>query len=148
MERVYLLTHSRFLFEEELSEQEEIKKFLGFFSSEQKCKDAVDHYLMQAGFEKYPGGFSVEEIFANIDEYNTIVGEFKKSVFFLIHEYFDGRYEYLTEIGCYENIELANAAKEIYKYDLDLKDYPEGFRIEEYFIDHMEWEEGFITGNE
>ena len=60
----------------------------------------------------------------------------------------DGEYDYVTTMGCYSSLEKAKEAEQNYRLDPDLVDHPEGFCIDKYEIDKMEWNEGFFTWKE
>ena len=118
---------------------------LGFFSSEIKCKEAIPYYLKQPGFKDYPDDFVIEEVEADIDDFNDNGGEFESIVFYLSHEYYDGEYDYVTDLGYYSSRQLAEKALIKYQADSDLAKHPDGFCINECKIDKREWLEGFFT---
>ena len=144
MEKVYLLLH-RYFVEKCISNGKDIfeSKLLGFFSSINKCEEAITFYLEQPGFEEYPDDFVIKEVEANIDDFNDIVGEFNGKVFFLSHEWYDGEYDYISYLGYYSDYGTAKKMKEKYSVETEYLRYPEGFVIDKYVIDKRQWEEGF-----
>lgn len=147
MEVVYMLQHDRFVeIDEETGEPLCDTKLLGFFSTEEKCREAISYYNQQPGFKDHPEGFKVEEIEADVDDYNDIPGMFKGCVYFLSHEWFDGEFDYVSYLGYYSTQQNAQAAQK--KYCMDDNDYFEhqdGFVVDEYMIDQLNWMEGFCT---
>ena len=83
-----------------------------------------------------------------MDDFNEEAGEFCQYVYYLTHEWYDGEYDYVTTMGCYSSLEKAKEAEQNYRLDPDLVDHPEGFCIDKYEIDKMEWKEGFFTWKE
>lgn len=146
MDKAYKLVHKRFI---ELSADTHEKvyctKLLGFFSSPQKCKDIIDYYLQKPGFKDFPNDFQKEAVYADTDEFNNSIGEFKDSVFYLAHEYFDGEYDNVSDLGYYSTYENARKSLSKYHEKPEFKNYPDGFCIDEYKIDKPEWTDGFFT---
>ena len=149
MKVVFQLEHKRLCEMDEITREEIFNtKMLGFFSSEKKCNEAIDYYLTQPGFCEFPESFYIEEIEADLDDFNEEAGEFCQYVYYLTHEWYDGEYDYVTTMGCYSSLEKAKEAEQNYRLDPDLVDHPEGFCIDKYEIDKMEWKEGFFTWKE
>lgn len=146
MRYIYKLTHRK-LVETGVETSEKIydTKLLGFFSSRKKCKEIIPLYLEQPGFKDYPDDFCIEKIEADVDEYNEIPGEFGDYVFFVSHEWYDGEYDYISNLGYYSTLGKAEEAKEMYKRAPELIDYPDGFCIDAYKINKREWKEGFFS---
>jgi len=71
-----------------------------------------------------------------------------KSVFYLAHEWYDGEYDYITDIAVYSTLEKAEKALKRLKRHKKFKDHPEGFGIDEYEIDKDHWTEGFFIASE
>ena len=142
MRNVYELCHRRML--EDLGEEKVHEtKLLGFFSSEEKCQDAMSYYIEQPGFQQHPDAFEIFEIEADVDENNNIPGEFGNKVFYLSHEWYDGEYDYVTDVGYYSTQEKAEAALRSIQVDEEFIEHQDGFVIDEYIIDEMQWKEGF-----
>ena len=144
MRIVYRLDHKRVV--ESISETGEKvhdTKLLGFFSSEKKCKEAIRFYSGQPGFKDYLNDFVIEEIEADIDDFNDAVGEFDKDVFYLAHEYYDGEYDYVTDLGYYSTRQMAEKGLLQYKDTQEFAAYTEGFSIDKYEIDITHWTDGF-----
>lgn len=118
---------------------------LGFFSSEERCKEIIPQYLEQPGFKDYHNGFIVKRAEADVDDFNEIAGEFETSVFYLSHEYYDGEFDHISNLGYYSTKFLAEKAQIKYQVEPDLIGYQDGFCITEYEIDESEWKEGFFT---
>lgn len=149
MKCVYQLIHSRITeVDSETGEEIYTRKILGFFETEEKCEEMIRFYIQQPGFKDYPNGFSIEKCEADLNDYNDVIGDYNQYVYYLLHEWYDGEFEYWTELGCYSNIKNAEQAERYYRNDLDFKEHPEGFRIEKYLINEMEWPEGFCTSEE
>lgn len=120
-------------------------KILGFFSSEEKCKEAIQLYKSQPGFKRHLKSFFIEEVEADINCFNDIPGDFDKNVYFLSHEWYDGKYDYVSYLGYYSTKQKAEEAKKTYRTDSDFVEHPEGFEIGEFEIDEREWTEGYFT---
>jgi hypothetical protein len=149
MKTVYMLMHKRISEVNENPEENAYEtKLLGFFALEEQCKELIPHYLEQPGFKNYPEDFSIEEIEANVDDYNETPGEFEKSVFYLYHEYYDGTYDYLSQLGYYADEDSAQKALSLYQLEPEYLEYPDGFCIYEYEIGKSEWNEGFVSWSE
>lgn len=144
MQQVYILCHKRVL---EILDEEKVHetKLLGFFSSEEKCAKAIAYYITQPGFQKYPDDFEICTVEADVDEHNSIPGSFSSKVYYLSHEWYDGEYDYVTRIGYYSTPEKAEAAKCTLQNDPEFIDHPDGFCVDEYTVDEMEWKEGFCS---
>lgn len=100
------------------------------------------------GFREYPNDFVVEIIEANVNDYNEISGEFKNQVYYLSHEWYDGEYDYVSDLGYYSTRQKAEMAKSLYQFDSEFIEHQDGFEIEEYTIDIMAWKEGFVSWDE
>jgi homoserine kinase type II len=61
------------------------------------------------------------------------------------HEFEDGS-EYYKLIGVFSAIETAEEAMYALSSLPGFADYPDGFTIDKYIIDEINWKEGFITG--
>ena len=90
----------------------------------------------------------MEKIEADVNDFNDIPGEFSTHVYYLTHEWYDGEYDHVSYLGCYSSQENAEIAQAQYRSDPDLIDHPDGFVIDEYEIDKMEWTEGFCSWEE
>lgn len=142
MKVIYELLHERVV---QMVDDEKIcdTKRLGFFSTEERCKKAINYYVKKPGFNKYPDGFVMNKIEADIDDYNEILGEFDDKVYYLSHEWYDGEYDYVTNIGYYSTQCKAENAKTLMQFDEEFIEHQEGFVVDEYTINEMEWREGF-----
>lgn len=118
-------------------------KLLGFFESEKLCKEKILFYIQQPGFKDHVEGFVIEEVTADVDEYNDVPGEFKQYVYFLSHEYYDGQYDNIANIGYYSKLENAKKAEEKYMFNLEFRNHSEGFSIGQYEINQAYWKFGF-----
>ena len=67
-----------------------------------------------------------------------------KSVYYLQHEWFDGEYDYPTDIAVYSTLEKAETALKKFKKHPYFASHPEGFTISEYEINEDNWTEGFF----
>ncbi len=145
MVKVYEMVHRRTV-EIEKNTGENIcdTKLLGFFSDYKKCQDAIAYYITQPGFKEYPEDFIIEEIEADIDDYCKVSGSFEKYVYYLSHEWYDGQYDYIRDLGYYSTNAKAKYAESLYRLESDLIEHQEGFCVDEYEIDKMEWTEGFF----
>jgi ABC-type dipeptide/oligopeptide/nickel transport system permease subunit len=77
MRFVFMLQHDRFVeVDKETGELLCDTKLLGFFSSEDKCREAISHYKQQPGFKDHLEGFTFKKVEADIDDYNDIPGTF------------------------------------------------------------------------
>ena len=146
MNYVYKLTHERTL-ETELENDEKICdiKLLGFFTTDEDCKKMIPLYLKQPGFKVFPDDFVVEKVEADIDDFNEVLGDFKSSVFYLSHEWHDGRYDHVSSLGYYSSKKNAQKAMMFYQMSADFHEHIDGFCIDEYEIDKCEWAEGFFS---
>lgn len=145
MKLVYKLTHERLVeIDPKTGERITNTKLLGFFSSEDKCHEAVDYYLTQMGFKDYPDDFIIEIVEADIDDYNQASGQFGNYVYFLSHEYFDGEYDYISDLGYYSTRQKAKKAMERNLKEPDFLNHKDGFCIDKYLINEKEWQEGFF----
>lgn len=147
MRKVFELSHS-YIVEELEDETVHNTKLLGFFSSEENCIKAISYYIQQPGFKKFPDDFEIFEIEADIDDYNNIPGEFGNTVYYLSHEWYDGEYDHVTDVGYYSTQQKADAAEKLFRLEKEYVDHPEGFVIDAYTIDQMEWKEGFCSAEE
>ena len=147
MKVIYELVHERIL---QIVNEEKICdiKRLGFFSTEEICNKAINYYVKQPGFNQYPDGFVMNKIKADIDAYNEIPGEFEDKVYYLSHEWYDGEYDYVTNIGYYSTQCKAESAKTLMQFAEEFIEHQEGFIVDEYRIDEMEWKEGFYCWND
>ena len=146
MKFVYKLEHKRIAeINDDTGEKIPCTKLLGFFPSEEKCKEIIPLYLDQPGFRDYPDDFIIEKIEADVDDYNGTAGEFNASVFYLSHEYYDGVYDHISHPGYYSTQKLAEQAQQRYQLEPEFIAYPDGFCIAEYKIGKREWKEGFFA---
>lgn len=145
MKSVFLLLHKHVL-EYDLETGEAIcdTKLLGGFSSKEKCEDVIPYYLKQPGFKDWPDEFEIEEVYADMDEFSDVVGEFTDTVFYLSHEWYDGEYDYITQLGFYSSFQKAKNAESAFKKDSCFAEHPDGFEIGEIIIDKTGWTEGFV----
>ncbi len=145
MKYAYKFEHKRLMeVNKETGEKIYNTKLLGFFQSEEECKQLILEYLKQPGFIDCPNDFIVEKVEADVNEFNDIPGEFESSVFYLAHEWYDGEFDYVTDLGYYSTEELAKKAQIRYQLDTNFIEHPEGFCISKYIIGECEWKEGFI----
>jgi len=70
------------------------------------------------------------------------------TVFYLAHEWYDGEYDYVTDIAVYSTLGKAEKALCKFKNHEKFKEHPEGFSIDEYDIDEDHWTEGFFKASE
>lgn len=144
MESVYLFQHKRLIeIEPQTGEKVYDTKILGFCSTEEKCKELIPFYLQLEGFRDYPDDFFIEEVKADIDGFNDAPGEFGKYVYYLSHEYYDGEYDNITDIGYYLTQQKAEETIRNYKSEPEFLLYPDGFEIGRYEIDQTYWKYGF-----
>ena len=69
-----------------------------------------------------------------------------RSVFLLEHVAREGADdECVKTLGIYSSKDKATEAVEQYKLIAGFKDFPNGFYIDEYFLDEGQWEDGFFT---
>ena len=146
MKCVYKLQHKRYI-ETDSATQEKVfsSLLLGFFSSKSKCKNMIQYYLQKPGFNEYPNDFVFEPVYADADDYNDSVGEFDVFVFYLSHEYYNGKYDIISDLGYYSTRKSAEDSLSRYIIENENKNHPDGFCIDEYKIDNPEWLEGFFT---
>ena len=145
MNKTYMLIHKRLVEIHSDSENVYSTMLLGFFSSDIKCEEAIQYYLKKPGFKDYRDDFKIKTVYADVDDFNSIVGNFIKSVFYLSHEYNDSGYDYVSNLGFYSSEERAVAALKRYKAGDEYVNCPDGFSIDKYEIDHTEWYEGFFV---
>ena len=145
MNKTYMLIHKRLVEIHSDSENVYSTMLLGFFSSDIKCEEAIQYYLKKPGFKDYPDDFKIKTVYADVDDFNIIVENFIKSVFYLSHEYNDSGYDYVSNLGFYSSEERAVAALKRYKAGDEYVNCPDGFSIDKYEIDHTEWNEGFFV---
>lgn len=145
MNKTYMLIHKRLVEIHSDSENVYSTMLLGFFSSDIKCEEAIQYYLKKPGFKDYPDDFKIKTVYADVDDFNSIVGNFIKSVFYLSHEYNDSGYDYVSNLGFYSSEKRAVAALKRYKAGDEYVNCPDGFSIDKYEIDHTEWNEGFFV---
>ena len=144
MKYVYELNHQRLVeVIEETGEKVNNTKLLGFYSSKEKCEEVILYYLKQPGFKDFPDDFVITQVEADLNDFNDISGEFNDVVYYLTHEWYDGEYDIISDLGYYSTHEKAEIAELQYRLDPDIKDHPDGFVIDAYEIDKMEWTEGF-----
>lgn len=136
---VLMLKHSR-----KLDEDASSTILIGFYSSRKRVLDVIKKYRRVTGFCDYPDAFEVEEWEVDVDDYNEVSCDYKESIFYLSHEYYDGAmYDYLTDIGVYSSLEKAKNALRTYQKLPIFKEHSEGFVIDEYEINKDHWTEGF-----
>lgn len=145
MNKTYMLVHKRIVESHADGENIYSTMLLGFFSSKIKSKEAIQFYLNLPGYKDYPNDFKIKAVYADVDDFSSVVGNFNESVFHLSHEYSDGEYDYISDLGFYSSNEKAVAAMVRYKTKGCYIKYPQGFSIDEYRINDMEWTEGFFT---
>ena len=146
MKEVYILMHKHIIEIDKITGEEiSDDKLLGFFSPKEKCKEVIKYYLKQPGFKDYPNSFFYEIVDANIDDYNDIVGEFDKYVYYLSHEWYDGEYDYVTDMGFYTTRKKANTAEKKYRLEPEYIEHQDGFCVDEYKINELHWKEGFCS---
>ncbi len=144
MKILYMLRHIRIVGNDsEIGEEIYDTKLLGFFESEELCKEKIIFYMQKQGFKYYTHDFVIEKVIADIDEYNDISGEFGQYVYFLSHEYYDGQYDNIADIGYYSKYENAKKAEEKYMLKSEFRNHPEGFNIAQYEINQAYWKFGF-----
>ena len=146
MKILYKLEHKH-LIKTNLEIREKVydTKVLGFFSSEEHCKNMIMYYLQQPGFKDFPNGFVIEQIGANIDVFSDSDDAFDSSVFYLSHEYYDGEFDYISNLGYYSSYSLAQKKQSEYQLEPEYANCLDGFCIDEYEIDKAEWTEGFFV---
>jgi len=145
MKYAYKFEHKHLVEIDKSGEKIYSTNLLGFFSSEEKCKELIPEYLKQPGFIDYPDGFIIEKIEADVDEYNEIAREFESSVFYLSHEWYDGEFDHISHLGYYSTNEIAKKAQIRYHLDPKYIKHLDGFCIDDYKIDEKWWTEGFFT---
>lgn len=144
MRFAYKFEHKRLVeVDNETEEKTYNTKLLGFFKSEENCQELIPEYIKKPGFCDYPNDFFIEKIEANINDFNDIAGSFESSVFYLTHEWYDGEFDYVSDLGSYSTEELAIKAQVRYQLDPSFFEHPDGFCISEYVIGENEWTEGF-----
>jgi len=148
MQEVYELKHRYVLSVADDGEEVHETKQLGFFTSDEKIDEAIAQYITQSGFQKHPDDFEIYIVEADVDDYNDTPGNFDGKVYYLAHEWYDGEYDYVTDIGYYSTQEKAEAALRLYMEDEELREHPDGFSIDEYDLDKMHWTEGFCSWDE
>lgn len=47
-------------------------KMIGFFSSEEKCQQVINHYKTIEGFKEYPNDFMIEKITVDFDDFDFV----------------------------------------------------------------------------
>lgn len=67
-----------------------------------------------------------------------------KEYYLLVHEYIEGDDEHLKYIGIFSDRNKANEAIENLKTRAGFIKFPDGFSIENAFVDRGFWEEGFV----
>lgn len=149
MKSVYRLIHKNIIEIDKRTGKEICDvKLLGFFSSKEKCKEAIKYYLKKPGFKDYPNRFFYDVINANIDDYNAVVGKFDKYVYYLSHEWYDGEYDFESDLGFYSTKKKANLAEKKYRLEAEYLEHQDGFYIGKYKINEMNWKEGFLAWEE
>lgn len=132
MKSAYLIQHKRVVeIDVETGEKIHSTCLLGFFSSREKCEELISLYTQLEGFRDYPDDFIIEEVEADIDDFNDEPGEFGSYVYYLSHEWYDGEYDHITDFGYYSTGERAEKAKQQYGLEPEFAEYPEGFCITE-----------------
>lgn len=145
MKCVYELNHKRLVAViKETDEKVNNTKLLGFFSSKKRCEEAILYYLKQPGFKDFPDDFVISQVKADLNDFNDIPGEFNNVIYYLSHEWYDGEYDIISDLGYYSTYKKAEIAESQYRLEPDIKDHPDGFVIDAYEIDKMEWTEGFV----
>ena len=61
----------------------------------------------------------------------------------LTHEWYDGEYDYISDLGCYSTYENAKIAQSLYETEDEYKDHVDGFCIDEYDVNQKHWLYGF-----
>ncbi|MPM62378.1 hypothetical protein SDC9_109249 [bioreactor metagenome] len=146
MKYIYKLEHKRIVeIDDKTGEIIHSTILIGFFSSKGRCEEIILQYLEQPGFKDYPDDFIIKRITADVDDFNKIAGEFISSVFYLSHEYYDGVYDHISNLGYYSTKLLAEKAQIRYLIEPDFIEHSDGFCISEYEIGEGEWKEGFFT---
>lgn len=144
MKNVFLLQHKKEVeIEPKTGEVIYNTKLVGFLSTEELCKNTILFYQQKPGFKDYPQDFVMEKVEADVDDFNHIPGEFDQYVYYLTHEYYDGEYDNITNIGYYSTHQMAEEAEHRYRLKAEYSEYPNGFCISKYKIDQTHWCFGF-----
>lgn len=146
MRFAYKLTHKRMVnMDKKTEEKVYTTKLLGFFSTKNMCKEAKQNYIKQPGFKEYPNDFYIEQVEADVDDFNDVSGFFENHVYYLSHEWYDEEYDYISSLGYYSSYQMAEAALKKYSSFPEYINHQEGFCIDDYKIDERQWAEGFFS---
>ena len=144
MKTVYKLEHCILLEYDVDGTEVRDTKTLGFFTSKSVCLDAKEFYLTLDGFKDFPDGFTIKRIRVDVNDYNNVSNHHdNQKVYQLSHEWYDGEYDYITELGCYSSYEKALLSKTLYENDDIFKNHKEGFSIDECTLNRKGWIFGF-----
>jgi len=144
VEFVFELGHKRVVeMDRETGEKIHNTKLLGFFSSEEECRNVIPLYLQQPGFKNYPEDFVIKKVEADIDDFNDVIGDFKSLLFYSSHEYYDGEFDYITDLGYYSTYQKAKKSQLKYKREPEFSEHPDGFYIASFKIGRRGWTAGF-----
>lgn len=137
--KVYELLHSRVVDQCEDGSKIYDTKCVGYFSDLSIVNRTIKDYQKITGFKDYPNDFTVCE--------HVVSGENVSSVFVLFHEYYvpKGDYDEVACLGLFVTKEEAETALNTYKRSLKYAGCPDGFSIDEYRINELNWIEGFIS---
>ena len=148
--KVFYLTHIR-----EFSDGAINTKGIGFFKTEDECREVILSLLDQPGFRDYPNDFVIDEREVIGSEDTTMLSK----VYHVTHECecddededeaAEGYVTFVTDIGVYATLELAEEAVRIAELDPKfanaiLSDVATGFCIDECPLGEVGWSEGFV----
>ena len=145
MKTVYFLSHYHIVEYDQNNEEVGDTKHLGFFSSKELCLDAIEFYKTLEGFRDYPDGFVIDRKRVDVNDFNNVSSHYTDKVYQLTHEWYDGEYDYISELGCYSTYEKAKIAQSLYENEEEFEEHKEGFCIDECRINQRDWIEGFFT---
>jgi len=145
MQFAYELIHSYLVeIDKETGEEARSTNLLGFFETEEKCKEHIPFYVTLEGFCNYPDDFFIEKVTADINDYNDEPGEFDSVVYSLEHEWYDGEYDHCTYLGYYSSREHAEEALLLYQLEPRFRGHLDDFMIYESPIGERGYTCGFF----
>lgn len=122
---------------------------LGVFSTRKKAEEKVKMSAGLVGFNKYGiENFTITKFGVHFD--TAPKNKVDADLYWVWHEYEDGKYDYCSCFGCYSTKEEAEEKLEYYKKHSRVgKKYPDNFNIYHDLIDnYYSWSEGFVGFDE
>lgn len=114
-------------------------KLIGYFKKKQECQRVIEILIAKPGFNLPNAKFKIHKV--------HIIGRVSNPsiVYRLTHEFFDGQYDYISEIGIFAQKEKAENKMNKLCKRRKFKINPKGFSIDEVSVGQTGWREGFVA---